>query len=69
MMRRRQPRRAATRRAFLTALGNLFFKGVLSRDVALRMERSRHQLAPAMPAEKLVNRALAGLVADRLLIS
>src|SRR3974390_3577281 len=68
MMRRRQPRLAAARRALLTAWGNPFFKGVLSRDVTLRVERPRHQLAPAMATEQIINRAVAGRVADRLLI-
>ena len=67
-MRRRQPRLAAARRAFLTASGNPFFKGVLRREVALRVERPRHQLTPTMPPEKLVDRAVAGLMADCLLI-
>jgi hypothetical protein len=29
----------------------IFLKGVLRRNVLLRMERTRHQLAPAMPTE------------------
>jgi hypothetical protein len=67
-MRKRQPRLAAARRAFLTALGNSFFKSVLSRNVALRMERSRHQLAPAMPGQKTVDCAVAGFVHDGLFV-
>ena len=38
---------------------NCFFKSVLSRDVAFGMERTRHQLAPAMPGQKIVDRAVA----------
>src|SRR6516162_6433902 len=67
MMRKRRPRLAAARRAFLTALGNPFFKGVLSRDVAFGMKRTRHQLAPAVPDQKIVDRTVAGLVPDGLL--
>src|SRR6516164_6199927 len=68
MMRKRRPRLAAARRAFLTALGNPFFKGVLSRDVAFGMKRTRHQLAPAVPDQKIVDRTVAGLVPDGLLV-
>ncbi len=32
------------------------------------MERTRHQLAPAMSGQKIVDRAVAGRVSDRLLI-
>jgi hypothetical protein len=67
-MRKRRPRLAAARRAFLTALGNPFFKGVLSRDVAFGMKRTRHQLAPAVPDQKIVDRTVAGLVPDGLLV-
>src|ERR1700681_4255061 len=45
-----------------------FFKSVLSRDVAFGMERTRHQLAPAMPGQKIVDRAVAGLVPDGLFV-
>jgi hypothetical protein len=34
----------------------------------LGMKRTRHQLAPAMPGQKVVDRAVAGLVPDGLLI-
>ena len=67
-MRKRRPRLAAARRAFLTAFGNSFFKGVLSRDIAFGMKRTRHQLAPAMPGQKIVDRAVAGLVPDGLFV-
>ena len=67
-MRKRRPRLAAARRAFLTAFGNAFFKGGLSRNAAFGMKRTRHQLAPAMPGKKIVDRALAGLVPDRLFV-
>src|SRR5262245_42325360 len=70
MMRKLQPRLAATRRACLTAFGKpFFFKSVLSRRVALGMKRTRHQLTPAMPVQKIVDRAVAGLMPDRLFIS
>jgi hypothetical protein len=32
------------------------------------MERTRHQLAPAMPGQKIVDRAVAGLVPDGLFV-
>ena len=32
------------------------------------MERTRHQLAPAVPGQKIVHRAVAGCVPDRLFI-
>ena len=67
-MRKRRPRLAAARRAFLTAFGNSFFKRVLSRDVAFGMKRTRHQLTPAMPGKKIVDRAVAGLVPDGLFV-
>src|ERR1700730_4825475 len=64
MIRSRRPRRAAARRAFLTAREKRFFlKIVLSREIAFGMERTRHQLAPAMPGQKIVDRAVAGVVA------
>ena len=67
-MRSRRPRRAAARRAFLKASGKPFFKSVLRFQVALGMKRPRHQLAPVVPMEQVIDRAIAGLVADRLLI-
>src|SRR5580704_4769131 len=66
MIRSRRPR--LSRRARFTARGKRFFKGTLRRNVLLRMERTRHQFALAMPAEKFINGAVAGLVADGLLI-
>src|SRR3984893_15900545 len=41
-----------------------FFKSVLSRDVASGVKRTRHQLAPAVPGQKIIDRALAGFVPD-----
>jgi hypothetical protein len=67
-MRKLRPRLAAIRRAFLTACGKLFFEVVLSLDVALGMERTRHQLAPAMPGQEIVNGAVAGRMPYRLFI-
>jgi hypothetical protein len=69
MMRKPQPRLAATRRACFTAFGKpFFFKSFLSRDVALGMKWTRHQLAPAVPSQKIVDRAVAGRMPDRLFI-
>src|SRR5271166_143494 len=48
---------------------NRFFKSILRREVPLGMERARHQLTPAMPMQKVVHRAVAGWVPDRLLVS
>ena len=67
-MRKPQPRPAATRRACFTAFGKPFFKSFLSRRVTLGMKRTRHQLAPAMPVQKIVDCAVAGRVPDRLFI-
>jgi len=36
-------------------LESRFFKSVLSREVALGMERTWHQLTPAMPVQKIVD--------------
>src|SRR6516164_196381 len=68
MMRSRRPRRAAARWAFLTASGKPFFKSILRRQVALGMKRTRHQLAPAVPVQKVIDRAVAGCVADPFLV-
>jgi hypothetical protein len=59
----RRPRALAARRQ-----KSVFFKGILRRNVALRMKRTRHQLAPAMAVEKIIDGAVAGWMADRLLI-
>src|SRR5262249_36363606 len=45
-----------------------FFERILGCNVAFGMKRTRHQLAPAMPGEEIVNRAIAGRMADRLLM-
>src|SRR5215471_11621048 len=45
-----------------------FFKILLSREVTLGMIWTWHQLAPAMPGQKIVDRAVAGFVPDRLFI-
>src|SRR5271154_4053102 len=47
---------------------NRFFKSVLSRNVAFGMEWTRHQLAPAVPGQKIVDRAVAGRVPDGLFV-
>src|SRR6202022_1311150 len=67
-IRKRRPRLAAARLAFLTAFGKPFFKSVLSRDVASGVKRTRHQLAPAVPGQKIIDRALAGFVPDGLFV-
>src|SRR5262245_23856763 len=68
MMRSRRPRRAAARRALLTASGKPFFKSILRREVALGMKRTRHQLTPTMPVQQVIDRAVAGRVPDRFLV-
>src|SRR5262249_29708072 len=68
MMRKRRPRRAAARRALLTASGKPFFKSILRRGVALGMKRTRHQLTPTGSVQQVVNRAVAGWVPDRFLV-
>jgi hypothetical protein len=45
-----------------------FFKGILRCKVALGIKRTRHQLAPALPVQKIMDRAVAGCVPDRPLI-
>src|SRR6188472_2936861 len=68
MMRKRRPRRAAARLAFLTASGKPFFKSILRREVSLGMKRTRHQLTPAVSVQQVVNRAVARWVPDRFLV-
>jgi hypothetical protein len=65
MMRRLRPRLLVARRAFLTASGKLLFKSILRCKVALGMKRTRHQLAPAVPMQKVIDRAVAGCVRAR----
>ena len=73
---RRQTLCVAGDRAFRPSVGralqrekNRFFKSGLRLKVALGMVWTRHELAPAMSSKKIVNCAVAGLVADRLLVS
>jgi hypothetical protein len=68
MIRSLRPRRAAARRALLTARGKRFFKIILGREIASGMKWTRHQLAPAMPGQKIVDRAVAGWVSDGPLV-
>src|SRR5947209_15972301 len=68
MIRSCRPRRAAARLAFLTASGKPFFKSILRREVALGMKRTRHQLAPAVPLQEVVDRVVAGRMPDRFLV-
>src|SRR5258708_33895735 len=67
MMRSRRPRRAAARLSLLTASGKPFFKSILRRQVALGMERTRHQFAPAVPVNEVIDRAVPGGMPDRFL--
>ena len=53
-------RRAAVRRAFSQHQESRFFKSILCRKVALGMKRARHQLAPAVPVQEIIHRAVAG---------
>jgi hypothetical protein len=46
-----------------------FFKSILRREVALGMKRTRHQLAPAVPMQEVVDRAVAGRMPDRFLVA
>ncbi len=68
MMRSRRSRRAAARRAFLTASGSGFFKSNLCREVALGMKRSWRQLTPVVSVQQVVHRAVAGGMSDRFLV-
>src|SRR6516164_5997637 len=45
-----------------------FFKSSLSCNVAFGMEWTRHQFAPAMPVQKIVDGAVAGRMPNRLFI-
>src|SRR6516162_5402422 len=45
-----------------------FFKIILGREVALGMMWTRHQFTPAMPMQKVVDRAVAGRVTDGFLV-
>src|SRR6516164_1802043 len=47
---------------------NRFFKSSLSCNVAFGMEWTRHQFTPTMPVQKIVYRAVAGRMPDRLFI-
>jgi hypothetical protein len=46
----------------------IVFKSILCRKIALGMIRARHQLAPAVPVQEVVDRAVAGFVLDRFLV-
>ena len=46
-----------------------FFKSILRREVALGMKRTRYQLAPAVPMQEVVDRAVAGRMPDRFLVA
>ena len=45
-----------------------FFKSMLSREITFGMKRTRHQLAPAMAGQKIVDRAVAGCMTNGRLI-
>src|SRR6202795_2114202 len=68
MMRKQRPRLAVPGELSARHWENGFFKSVLSRNVAFGMEWTRHQLAPAMPGQKIVDRAVAGGVPDGLFV-
>src|SRR5271156_1043223 len=69
MIRNRRPRLAAARLAFLNSMWKaVFFKSVPSRDVALGVKRTRHQLAPAVPGQNIIDRAVAGFEPDGLFV-
>src|SRR5580704_14240213 len=64
MIRRRRPAGLASQH-----VESRFFKSILGVEVAFGMKRTRHQLAPAVTVEQVINRALTGWMADRLLVS
>src|SRR5262249_11967977 len=68
MIRSGRPRFAAIRLAFLTARAKPFFIFVLRFDVSVGMKRARHQLAPIVALQNIINCALACRVPDRLFI-
>src|SRR5215831_20951997 len=49
-------------------LETFFFKVFLRLQIPVRMKRTRHQLAPVMAGQKIVDRAVACWVPDRLFI-
>src|SRR5215472_9700112 len=66
MMRSRRPRRAAGLSS--QRQESCFFKSILRFQVTLGMKRPRHQLAPVVPVEQIIDRAVAGLMTDLLLV-
>src|SRR6516165_2428744 len=68
MIRNRRPCFAAVRLAFLTASAKLFFIVVLRLDVSVGMKGARHQLAPIVAVENVIDGAVTCRVPDRLLI-
>src|SRR6516165_7059875 len=68
IIRNGRPRADARRRALVTSARNLFFKVFLRLQIPVRMKRTRHQLAPVMAGQKIVDRAVACWVPNRLFI-
>src|SRR5215469_3277329 len=68
MTRKGRPLAAAMRRAFFTTWRNLFFIGFLCLLIPLRMKRTRHQLAPLMASQKIVDRTVACRMPDLLFV-
>ena len=68
MMRRCRPRLWPPAEPASLHQESRFFKSFLRREVALGMKRPRHQLAPALPVQEIVHRAVAGHMPDRLFI-
>ena len=68
MIRSCRLRRAAARRAFLTASGKPFFKSILRCKVTFGMKWTRHQFAPAVPVQQVIDRAVAGYVTNCFLV-
>src|ERR1700745_2130922 len=64
MIRNRRPRSAAIRLAFLTASAKPFVIVVLPLDVAVGMKEARHQHAPIVAVENIVDGAVACRVTD-----
>src|SRR6266566_6679201 len=68
IIRNGRPWAAARRRALVTAARNLFFKVFLRLQIPVRMKGTRHQLAPVVAGQKIVDRAVACWVPDHLFI-
>ena len=56
------------RQVYPAAGGVGFFKGILRHAMAFGMKRTRHQFAPAVPVQKIIDSAVAGGVPDGLFV-